>query len=80
MKAQAESYLTWRVPVEMDGEVRLLVPHADPDVHEFPFDLLFDTEEKARQVLEDYGHAAEAAEDGWVLCRRDITPLTPYEG
>jgi hypothetical protein len=70
-----ESYLTWRVPVVMDGEPRLLVPHSDPYEYEFPFDLLFDDEEHALRVLRDYGYEEEADEQGWVLCSSVCTPI-----
>lgn len=71
----AEKYLCWRVPFNDGGVMRLLVPRGDTTEHEYPMDLLFDTEEEADEALETYEAVEEAREEGWVLCRSEVIPI-----
>ncbi len=66
-----ETWYVWRVLAKVEGEKtkRLLVPWADPMKHEFAFDFLFDTPEKAREGLKTWGAEEDAEEEGWKLCR-----------
>lgn len=57
---------------------RLLVPHADPERFESPYDRLFDTPEQAGDALaadvnDEQVTLEEAA--AWVLCKRRLTPV-----
>ena len=60
--------------VEGEDEPRLLTPWADPHVHEFAFDFLYETPKGAYQGASDMG--AEPADDGWVLCKMVLEPVS----
>ena len=45
---QREVWYAWKERREVDGRMRLLTPWSNPEQHEHPFDLLFDTPEAAR--------------------------------
>lgn len=76
---KAERWLTWKVPTVADGpgknELRLLTPRSDPYEHEYPMDLLFETEQEALEALDLYDAQEEATEEGWVLCELHLKPL-----
>lgn len=59
----------WRVPFfdEHGKYSHLVVPHADPQEHEYPVDEMFDTVEAAQQYLVDEELAEEATAAGWFL-------------
>jgi len=68
-----EEWLCWRVPVKAEGEdTRLLLPHANPHLHEFPLDGLFKTPEQAIEYLHNFGACVD---EEFVLCKISITPL-----
>lgn len=63
---------------------RLLTPWSNPHEHEFPFDYIYETPEKARQGLitmanledeSDEGVEEFLAQEGWVLCRMTLEPI-----
>lgn len=64
-----------RAQVGTETEPRLLTPHSDPSVYEHPFDYLFDTPELARKALAEFGVQDAARDEGWVLCKRVLTPV-----
>jgi hypothetical protein len=79
--SHTENWYCWRVLTiprdEETGEAmeetpRLLVPWSDPNKHEFAFDFIFQTPEKARKGLETWGAEDDAVEEGWVLCRQTL--------
>ena len=71
-----ERWLTWKIPTVCEGEdtPRLLTPRGDPMEHEYPMDLLFETEQEAMDALENYEAEDEARDEGWVLCEMTLTP------
>jgi hypothetical protein len=58
---------------EEDGPERLFTPWTDPQVYEFDFDFLFATPAEAVQGKVEFGAEDE---EGWVLCRVVITPVS----
>jgi hypothetical protein len=75
MKELAQIKYVWKFIGEVDGQKRLLTPHADPMLYEYAIDFYYDTPEQAYAGLQDWGVADEAVEDGWVLCREALTPV-----
>jgi len=72
-----EKWYTWRLLTTMEGEdnPRLLVPWSDPKTYEFPFNFLYETQEKAKEGLEIMGATDEAVEQNWILCKLTIEPV-----
>jgi hypothetical protein len=78
-----EEWLCWRefkpvasgIEGKPDEPPRLLIPHSNPYVHEFPIDFLFKTEAEADEALEIYDVRDEAVEEGWVLVKMTLTPV-----
>ncbi|HUU80819.1 MAG TPA: hypothetical protein VMW90_05175 [Acidobacteriota bacterium] len=69
MTGKSETHYTWRVIT--DG--RLLVPHSNPRVYEYPIDMLFDSKVEAQKFLVDQGLVKEARKEKWALCVKTIT-------
>jgi hypothetical protein len=71
-KPQTEVDYCWREFCTVEGEdkPRLIVPWADPMVHEFPMDWLFATPKEARE-----SKAEIAPDEDWVLCKRTLEPI-----
>ncbi len=73
MDIKTETHYVWREHIQVAGEEpRLLVPWRDPELHEFPFDLMFDSPEEAIRVKAEYG----VGDVNWILCIQTIRPLT----
>jgi hypothetical protein len=83
-----EVWYCWKqfAPVEgcEDEGHRLLTPWGDPSEHEFPFDFIYDSPDKARagaasmlNVPEDWDFDEFMAEEypSWVLCRMTLEPI-----
>lgn len=61
-------FYCWRVPTsDEDGNPRLLVPWADPQLYEWPFDFMFNNEEEAQIALDEWDAREDAQEEQWVL-------------
>lgn len=58
------TYYQWKIPGE-NGT--LLTPRSDPMEDEHPFDLVFASEQEAREELAVWGVEDEAEHDEWVL-------------
>lgn len=74
-----EVWYQWREVIEDEGEgifthTRLLIPRADPQLYEFPFDFIFNTAEEAVQALKDWDVDSEEYKD-WVLVKETLEPV-----
>ncbi len=78
---KSTKYYVWRILATVEGETepRLLIPNSDPDEHEYPMDMQFDTVELAYQGLVDYGVEDQAVEEEWVLCTEELTPINKID-
>jgi hypothetical protein len=67
----SEVWYVWRelTTVSDEDTPRLLIPCSDPHLHEYPFDMLFETPEQAVQARADHGFSDE----DWLLCRQVTT-------
>jgi hypothetical protein len=79
-----EVWYCWRERLYVEGEAtpRLLVPWADPQQYEFPFDFIYKTPEKAIAGLHNMADAPEVSDpedphetDAWVLCKMTLEPV-----
>lgn len=61
----------WATP-EGEDKPRLLIPWGDPQLCDFPFDLMFDSPDEAIKVKKEYG----AEDENWILCRQTIEPIS----
>jgi hypothetical protein len=76
LKELSSTFYQWKTPIrEEDGSERLITPRSDPQQHEHPFDLIFDTPEQAEQSLKDWDVKEEACEEGWVMVRTSETAV-----
>lgn len=60
-------YFTWRKPVTVDGEPRLLIPCSDPMLYEYPADAIFTDCDDAMEYRDDVWEDEDTSE--WVLVR-----------
>jgi len=78
-------HYAYRQRVQFEGESlpRYVIPLADPNEFEHPFDHIFDTPEEAHEHMEEclaeelYGTALEDIREDLVLVKVSITPSTP---
>jgi hypothetical protein len=79
-----EVWYCWRERLYVEGEAtpRLLVPWADPQQYEFPFDFIYKTPEEAIAGLHNMADAPEVSDpedphetDAWVLCKMTMEPV-----
>jgi hypothetical protein len=79
-----EVWYCWREKnsVEDEDGPRLLIPWADPQQYEFPFDFIYETPEKAIAGLRDMTAAHETSDhedpletDSWILCKMTLEPV-----
>ena len=72
-KPDTEEYFQWRIHADDgSGQKRLLILHADPYVHEYPFDFYFKTIKEALKAKAEHGYAHE---ENWVLVSVRIEPV-----
>ncbi len=82
---KTEKYFTWKEYARVEGEdsPRLLVPRANPDLYEYPWDYIYKSKEEAIQHLKDYGPEDEYEDketENWVLCKVTVEPVSPAPG
>jgi len=77
VKVEKEVYLVWREIFKdpETGEIRMVIPHADPKVYEDAMDWLFETPEQAIKALILMGMYDEAVEEKWILVEETMLPL-----
>ena len=72
----SSTFYEWKIIIrEEDGSERLITPRSNPQEHEHPFDLIFETPGQAKQALEDWDVEKEACEEGWVMVRTSETAV-----
>lgn len=76
-KLNTEVYYVWMIPTQLEENdtPRLLFPQSDPNVYEYPFDFLFNTQESAYKALDDFEVREEAIKDKWVLVKETLEPI-----
>jgi len=72
-----EIWYCWRelATCEGEGSPRLFVPWADPYEHEFDFDFIYETPEKAKKAKEEM-----APDEDWLLVKMTLETVEVPDG